>query len=118
MKTPEETQKGLECCTDLKCEKDCFYDCPYYLCDNGCFELKCDAFTYNQQLEAQVPKWISVEERLPEEPGEVLMVLYGRVCIAWYHCDGRFESGSGYVWTAGMGEVTHWMPLPEPPKGE
>ena len=67
-------------------------------------------------------KWISVKDSLPEEQTWVLvyernffsnlMDLY--VYIGdneWQDCDGRifkmYEKGS-----------THWMPLPEPPKGE
>ena len=61
--------------------------------------------------------WISVKDRMPEAQGEVLMVFMGMVCIGWYHGDGRFETGSGFVFFAGKA-VTHWMPLPEPPKEE
>ena len=66
-----------------------------------------------------VQEWISVDDRLPEEKAN---------CIVYYqhsYCDN-----DGY-WAIGMcfydGEkfqlnpaykVTHWMPLPEPPKGE
>ena len=53
---------------------------------------------------------------MPDVQCEVLMVLLGRVCVGWHHIDGRFESGSGMVWSVGHG-VTHWMPLPEPPEG-
>ena len=63
-----------------------------------------------------VGEWISVDDRMPEKMGEVLVVLYGRVCIAWYHGNGQFETGSGLICYAE--EVTHWMPLPEPPKEE
>ena len=63
-----------------------------------------------------VGEWISVEDGLPEELGEVLVVLYGRVCIAWYHGREQFETGSGMICYAE--EVTHWMPLPEAPKEE
>ena len=67
------------------------------------------------QLEAAQPKWISVEERLPDEPGEVLACVYGRICIAWYS-NRCFETPSGMVFYACENAVTHWMPLPEPPK--
>lgn len=88
-----------------KCEQ-----CPDFI-----FE---DVQAYIQRLEAQVPKWISVEDRLPEEPCAVLVVLYGSaVCVAWYNYPGWFETGSGIRCSAGNG-VTHWMPLPEPPKEE
>ena len=72
-------------------------------------------------------EWISVEERLPEECGmPVLMVavnayLQTRVvkgftdyqCPIAFHTNEREYDG---IW--GAWEVTHWMPLPEPPKGE
>jgi hypothetical protein len=58
-------------------------------------------------------EWISVEERLPERPGKYLVATYdGRVGIGNlidYYCDGEL-SFDNY-------KVTHWMPLPEAPKG-
>lgn len=63
-----------------------------------------------------MPEWISVKDRLPEEPGEVLVVLYGKVGIAWYHGGEQFETGSGLI--CYVEEVTHWMPLPKPPKDD
>ena len=68
-------------------------------------------------VEATQPKWISVEERLPEKAGEVLIVVSRFVAVAWYHPKTRcFESGSGLCWFVSENAVTHWMPLPEPPK--
>ena len=55
-----------------------------------------------------VQEWISVTERLPDVGKFVL--IYNEingVCLD-YH-DGV---------TFGYYDVTHWMPLPEPPKGE
>ena len=55
-----------------------------------------------------VQKWISVNDRLPEAGKFVL--IYNEingVCLD-YH-DGA---------TFGYYDVTHWMPLPNPPKGE
>lgn len=60
--------------------------------------------------------WISVEDRLPEEPLQTVIVSNRRrrVCVAVYSVvDGVF----GVM--CGRGEpfgVTHWMPLPEPPE--
>ena len=125
MKTPDEIKKGLEICSS---RGDCA-KCPYP--EGECFSdlVEKDAHGYIlqlenhigeltekvTQLEAAQPKWISVEERLPDEPGEVLACVYGRICIAWYS-NRCFETPSGMVFYACENAVTHWMPLPEPPK--
>ena len=73
----------------------------------------------NKELKARVPKWISVEDRLPNEDGYYLCCIKSslfpnRIYIDILECDkGSFEEGHIYTDT-----VTHWMPLPEPPKGE
>ena len=126
MKTPKEIKKGLECLDKMqffmgqRAGRELWADKPHEIQEKDIESFNRDIETVRnliRQLESQVPKWISVEDRLPEEPGEVLMVLHGRVCIAWYHIDGRFESGSGLVFSAGKA-VTHWMPLPQPPEEE
>ena len=66
-----------------------------------------------------MPEWISVDDRLPEEDGYYLCCIKSslfpdRVYIDILECDkGSFEEGHIYTDT-----VTHWMLLPEPPKGE
>lgn len=64
-----------------------------------------------------VQEWISVKDRLPENVKEGLLIAlrWGEVDIGWYE-DGRW--GSQFVDEYEDGEVTHWMPLPQPPKGE
>lgn len=59
-------------------------------------------------------KWIPVCERLPEEKGLYLVAVindherrYSKT--AWYHGHGNWFLHQ---------KVTHWMPLPEAPKGE
>lgn len=68
MKTPEEIKQGLKYCGyAIRC-----FDCPYFD-GNECEEaLEDDALAYIRQLESQVPKRISVEERLPEKSGYYL----------------------------------------------
>lgn len=60
-------------------------------------------------------EWISVDERLPESRKFVIACdEYGNVGEAYfYKKDGRFE------WVDDEERVfaTHWMPLPEAPKG-
>ena len=63
-------------------------------------------------------KWISVKDRLPEKKGTFLVCtkndFYGTKNIAKVRFyDGEWH-GTGGIWS----NVTHWMPLPEPPKGE
>lgn len=64
-----------------------------------------------------VQEWISVKDRLPENVKEGLLIAlrWGEVDIGWCE-DGRW--GSQFVDEYEDGEVTHWMPLPFPPKGE
>lgn len=62
-------------------------------------------------------EWISVKERLPEANDEVWAWTvfhdsdqeYGDT--SWLQDDGTWAMGSAKNFT-----VTHWMPLPEPPK--
>lgn len=116
MKTPEEIKKGLEAIAETEVtaraakiaainKSYCYFE-----------EVAVDALKYIRQLEAALPKWISVEDRLPEKPCRVLMNLIGYVNIAWYHGNGTFETPSGVIFE--REEITHWMLLPQPPKEE
>ena len=67
-----------------------------------------------------VQEWISVDDRLPEAGGYV-------VCIAKRNPFSRFMPMVARIekngWVNPMteqyiSEVTHWMPIPQPPKGE
>ena len=65
------------------------------------------------------PKWISVKDRLPEHNVLVLCVwLDGRDRKQNRGFATYQQHGVWYVSNEGMPEVTHWMPLPEPPKEE
>jgi hypothetical protein len=63
-----------------------------------------------------IQRWISVEERLPDGGTYVLVTTDGVVAHAYRHND-RFIAFTA-AGVATVGGVTHWMPLPEPPKGE
>lgn len=57
-------------------------------------------------------EWISVAERLPDEEEKYLVVLEGRITIQ------RFNPRDEINKTWWKNYISHWMPLPEPPKGE
>lgn len=61
-------------------------------------------------------EWISVSDRLPEDDREVLVWGCGFMAIGWCNNgkDGRYWCANDFDYKDG--EVTHWRPLPEPPK--
>lgn len=77
------------------------------------------------KLRAQLPRWIPVEERLPEYGVRVLafnMRAKNKYIGIWTRekdpGDGNdcwFDSAG---WWYAFDEITHWMPLPEPPEVE
>ena len=83
-----------------------------------------------------VQEWINVKDSLPEKDGAYLVTTnsFGdrqSVKFRWFAKDGEnvdaydlagqkdvwylYDSECGYI---SINSVTHWMPLPEPPKGE
>ena len=64
-----------------------------------------------------VQKWIPVSERLPEDWEDVLVFSkYGFCETAVYlGIEGKWRVSWNYELLEGH-SVTHWMPLPEPPK--
>lgn len=65
--------------------------------------------------EAQQMRWIPVEERLPKpQENPVIACDYTGVCLAWY------SPTMGWQYRTGLSgvDITHWMPLPQPPKEE
>lgn len=80
------------------------------------------ALVTKESAELLERRWIPVEERLPEDRSDVLVVAYWHerwgAYMGW--CAPERAAWSVHV---GIGDrsdiaVTHWMPLPEPPKEE
>jgi hypothetical protein len=109
----------------------------YFGCDALYFDI--DSYTLATRIiEAGFtkPEWISVKDRLPEEDGKYIVFeqsggrtntsilrfakdarkvdrydFKGRWKNAWYEYDSEWGHYT-------VDSVTHWMPLPQPPKGE
>ena len=109
----------------------------FYGCDPMYYNV--DALAIADHLVSNgvtMQEWISVDDRLPEEDGSYLVTINsfgGRkyIDIRWFAKDGEivdkyelagqenvwyyYDSEWGYI---SIDSVTHWMPLPEMPKGE
>ncbi|HFI8296089.1 TPA: ead/Ea22-like family protein [Escherichia coli] len=62
--------------------------------------------------------WISCSERMPKETGDIIVVSDGIVMsgISYSRRDGFYIAALEYDDDEPIGGVTHWMPLPEPPR--
>ena len=93
--------------------------CPSpFICDQACKYYgygDCFPYRFADHLIANgvtVQEWISVDDRLPEPKEEA-------ICI---DADGDMIIGTytecGWMFPCYCKRPTHWMPLPQPPKGE
>lgn len=63
--------------------------------------------------------WVSVKDRLPSEGQNVLVFATAKYAKGWKFAIDRLEEGEKnpiWIYTHRWFEVTHWMPLPEPPE--
>ncbi|MBR5202681.1 MAG: DUF551 domain-containing protein [Clostridia bacterium] len=97
---------------DIEKCKECYYAdedgvCEKCCVDNAAFEPK--------RPNERITEWISVKDRLPEEGIDVLVYDddTDMFFIAWYDetLDKWLNADNGRLFG-----VTHWMPLPNPPK--
>lgn len=93
---------------------DCYEGCKFSHESDCLYKLMADVMIANN---VTVQEWIPVTERLPE---------YGQIVLAFgkrHATSGMFRGTTSkpnwWHWKGNMyKEVSHWMPLPEPPKGE
>ena len=84
-----------------------------YIAGRHFFAIKVEDITGKQEVEPA--PWIPVSERLPENGEDVLVCDGDAMAVACFNTKDRvwdfFELD---FWSSS--DVTHWMPLPEPPK--
>lgn len=80
---------------------------------------------YTKGCEDSKPRWIPVTERLPEEEKLVLILCKNGARFVGYcgkqYCDierrWHIKTALNSTKLLNKGRVSHWMPLPEPPRG-
>ena len=77
----------------------------------------------NAELRARVQEWISVNDRLPKpkhafDARNWYLVALSNGVVKELAYEFHNHSVFGYGWRETAYPVTHWMPLPEPPKGD
>ena len=104
--------------------------CPSpFMCDQACKYYgygDCFPDRYADHLISNgvtVQEWISVEDRLPEYSNDgfadAVLVTDGFVQHMAYFVGGEWRfAESGEIKEPMWYRITHWMPLPQPPKGE
>ena len=91
-----------------------------YICANDYSDHTEDEYIADTLLDngVTVQEWISVKDRLPETGGYVACIAKRNPFSRFMPMVARIEK-NGWVnpiTEQYISEVTHWMPLPEPPK--
>lgn len=115
--TTNEIIAGLRYC-QLSQHTDC-WGCPANIGGTGCIDAlhkdAADALEAQQKRIAELEeerRWIPVRSQLPERMKDVLVIrAHGEPDIEFLFHDGTWVGD-----TEGKQDVTHWIPLPEPPK--
>ena len=102
---------GCPCEAEPMCNNK---DCVILQAADAIEELmrRCEQFQY-----MPLPAWVPVTKRLPE-PDTNVLVKSGSFVSVWSLREGDVYWEDEYSYFHDMCEVTHWMPLPEPPKEE
>lgn len=116
---------GYETCKDKEC-----IGCKHYSDETGCIDylkaeladhLIANGVVLDKDESKISSKWIPVSERLPEVFGEfavAVKTVNGEMCADYADYDPFLQRWRTSCFIGDDECVTHWMPLPEPPKGE
>ena len=125
---------------EVPCHAKTCLDCEFFN-TSGCIERSKEILADHLIANGvTIQKWIPVTERLPEERDSIFTSFYGTAkwqdgmflkCSDTVLASVEYEDGKRRVkaiitkdgkWDLSKmyraSKVTHWMPLPEPPKGE
>ena len=124
-------EKLVELQSIITCPNAICNFCEHFKNKDACEKHKKEVIADNMIAHGvTVQKWISVTERLPEKNGWYIVTACDEGCSCdegiWYdtvvieaeHYKGEWswnENGIEYDITC---FVTHWQPMPQPPKGE
>ena len=123
-------EKLVEIMENLGCNDEYCKDCEFCNDIDGCVhrqkEIIADRLIANG---VTVQEWVSVDERLPDNKEHDWVLAQVVEDNGYMHIPKVMEYRQSkkdwfeetYGWLSehnGLFTVTHWMPLPEPPKGE
>ena len=121
---PEELVKALRYCSnDYPC-KTCPVELQKYesACIGVLFKHCIDQIERDQkelaELREKLPQWISCKDRMPPDRTAKYLVTFREAAGALVDV-AKYFPGDGWFcedWPVPSHEITHWMPLPEPPK--
>jgi Protein of unknown function (DUF551) len=129
-------ENGMKSSSELSAEKAA-RKAAKEICDAG----YCGPYSFVEKIilaaiqESRESQWVWVEEKLPEDGGIYLVwsklgsvsypAQFAAISRTWWpiDCEGCFECYPNGPEEIGTGEnvgnpVTHWMPLPAPPRGD
>ena len=85
---------------------------------NRAYEALLISMEENAALREQV-RWIPVSEKLPEDYESVLIFTGAIITYGFHNSNIPQWAGDGIFYHSDWyNQVTHWMPLPQPPEGE
>lgn len=118
IRTAEQIKDALERCANNKPCKGCAYCTSEekFMCTDA---LMNDTLKHIANLEAKVPKWVSVNDALPEHvQGNYLILLGGEIYAAKWEYDEWNEKYAFRIDYQIVPNITHWMKVLEPPEEE
>lgn len=122
--TTEQIVKSLRYCSDVGACDDCWlktiqkeFGAPF--CGDKLKQEAADVIEQQaakiKELEAKVPEWIPVTEKIPPDQEEVLVLTRSKNGVR--NVDKGYWAIDHFI-HRGRAEVTHWMPLPEVQKDD